>query len=120
MVNGEPALAERVLRAAAAAAREVAGVAYLRPGLAEVLRGAGGRVARRPAGVRVRPGRSAGSWEVHIELAAARGHRAVEVTRAVRAAVTGAVAEVLGSGGAVPEGAGAARVAVRVTVTDVS
>lgn len=117
-MNGEPAVAERVLRAAAAAAREVAGVAYLRPGLAEVLRGAGGRVGRRPAGVRVRPGPAAGSWEVRIELAAERGHRAVEVTRAVRAAVTGAVAEVLGT--AVPTEAGAARVAVRVTVTDVS
>ncbi|MGW3292417.1 Asp23/Gls24 family envelope stress response protein [Streptomyces xiamenensis] len=118
MVNGE--LAERVRRAAFAAARGVEGVAFLRPGLADLLRPAGSGARRGPAGVRVRPGRTAGSWEIRVELAAERGHRAVEVTRAVRAAVTGAVAEVLAPGGAGAGGAATERVAVSVTVSDIA
>nr|WP_079031942.1 hypothetical protein [Streptomyces specialis] len=52
-VRGEPEL--RVRRAAAAAARGVPGVAYLRPGITDLLRGAAAPgAARSVAGVRAR------------------------------------------------------------------
>lgn len=105
--RAEPAL---TVRRAAAAARGVPGVAFLRPGIADLLRGAAGRGARDVAGVQARrAGGVPGGWEVTVELATLRGHRALDVTRAVRDAVTEAVAGAVGDAGC--------RVRVTVTVT---
>ena len=81
-------------RTAAAAARQVSGVAFLRPRLAGRLRSAtsaastSSPLARQEsdpaAGVRVRPGTP---WKVEIQIMVRRGHCALDVTRAVRAAV---------------------------------
>ncbi|ONK14797.1 hypothetical protein [Streptomyces sp. MP131-18] len=117
-MNGRPAdLDARVREAAAAAARSVPGVAFLRPGLSGLLRGRAGRAARGAGAgaVRVRRGGAPGSWEIGVELATLRGHRALDVTRSVRSAVRRAVGE---------ETASAARpaehVTVTVTVTDIA
>ncbi|MGK5529831.1 hypothetical protein [Streptomyces sp. URMC 129] len=105
--GGHTELETLVRQTAATAARRVPGVAFLRPGLTDRLRGAGaGRASRSVAGVRAtrRPG---GGWDVTVHLATLHGHRALDVTRAVRAAVTAAVAEAVGDPGC----------PVRVTVT---
>ncbi|WP_030563076.1 Asp23/Gls24 family envelope stress response protein [Streptomyces aureocirculatus] len=70
------------------------GVAFLRPGLAELLRSSVGLGAARGgagvSGVRVRRQGTKGlDIEVHVVLN--RGHRALDVTRAVRAAVLDAL-----------------------------
>ncbi|MGK9461974.1 Asp23/Gls24 family envelope stress response protein [Streptomyces sp. G6] len=83
--TGPDALAGTVARVAA----EVPGVAFLRPGLAELIRGSAGRT---PAGVRVTRGSGTGPWEVDVQLVVRRGHRALTVARAVRDAVTAALA----------------------------
>ncbi|WP_239074867.1 Asp23/Gls24 family envelope stress response protein [Streptomyces sp. SID10853] len=77
----------------AEAALGVPGVAFLRPGLAGLLRTAG---RSGPAGVRI--GRAGGadshdSWTAEVFVVLRRGHRAVDVTRAVRAAVLRAVTD---------------------------
>lgn len=77
---------------AAAAAEGVAGVAFLKPGLAERLRSPLSRPAphtgrTRPAGVRMTADGEDGSWHVEIQVVVARQARAVDVARAVRAHV---------------------------------
>lgn len=71
----------------------VPGVAFLRPGLADLLRTpAAARLSRGPAappGLRVT--RRAEEWSVEIKLVLRRGHRALDVTRAVRAAAESAL-----------------------------
>ncbi|MFI7101308.1 hypothetical protein ACIBK8_18275 [Streptomyces sp. NPDC050161] len=110
-----------VLHAAADAARETPGVAFLRPGLGDLLRGAvprgpgGGPVAdTRMAGVRAERRDHPERWHLRIHLAVRTGHRAVDVTRAVRARTETAVREALADGGQGPE------VSVTVTVTDIT
>lgn len=83
---------------AATAARQVPGVAFLRPSLAGRLRSA--TFAKTPhtvrqqgdptSGVRVRPGTP---WTVEIQIMVRRGHRALDVSRAVQTAVTHSFAE---------------------------
>lgn len=112
----------RVLAAAADATQRTPGVAYLRPGFGDLVRGAAARVrsraaqpgtAGRIAGVRAQRVDRPPGWDLRIHLAVARGHRALDVTRAVRAAVTTAVRELTTD--AVPE----PRVNVSITVTDI-
>ncbi|MFD7663975.1 hypothetical protein [Streptomyces sp. NPDC059788] len=142
-----------VLRAAAEAARATPGVAFLRPGLGELLRGTvawrplrtggagespgaaeaadetvrpeqgrpgprgaepGGRQGR-VAGVRAERGPEPGAWCIRVHLAVRRGHRALDVARAVRPRVAAAVQEALGAAGEA-----APAVAVTVTVTDIT
>ncbi|MCF6524096.1 Asp23/Gls24 family envelope stress response protein [Streptomyces sp. JJ36] len=115
------ALRDRLAEAAAEAAAGATGVAFLRAGLADVVRGTGLPARRRPAGdagsaprsagVRVRPGLG-GGWQVEVQLAVRRGHRALDVTRAVREAVTAAVRREAG-----PD---TGPVAVTLTVTDLA
>lgn len=89
---------EERARAAADAARRVPGVAFLKPGLAGRLRASAARVGRGAtrlhadpaAGVRVRPG---SPWAVEVHLVLRHGHRALDVTRAVRAAVADSFGE---------------------------
>ncbi|MFJ4694279.1 hypothetical protein [Streptomyces sp. NPDC088766] len=71
---------------------DVAGVAFLRPGLADRLRSALSRPAPRSgrtpsAGVRMTREDGAGSWHVEIEVVVLRQARPVDVARAVRARV---------------------------------
>ncbi|MFI1093824.1 Asp23/Gls24 family envelope stress response protein [Streptomyces sp. NPDC020917] len=81
--------------AAARAALEVPGVAFLRPGIADALRGAGrSREVRAgggpPAGVGVNRKGRGGSWEIHVQVVVRRDRRALDVARAVETAVTAA------------------------------
>ncbi|MBW1602912.1 hypothetical protein JJV70_12490 [Streptomyces sp. JJ66] len=94
----------RLTEAAAHAAEATPGVALLRPDLTGVLRGAADR------GARVRRTRTVDGWRMHadLRLAVQHGHRAVDVTRAARAAVASALAA------AHP---GPAEITVTVTVT---
>lgn len=127
-----------VVRAAAEAARNTPGVAFLRPGLGDLLRGTvTGRSPRGPAndtrttGVRAERQDHPERWRLRVHLAVRSGHRALDVTRAVRAAVEAAVRAVLrdaeppGAGGApVTAGGGGpgpeVAVTVTVTVTDIT
>ncbi|WP_257138835.1 Asp23/Gls24 family envelope stress response protein [Streptomyces sp. rh34] len=76
------------------------GVAFLRPGVADPLRT---RIAERTSrrapltgngtpGVRVGGG-GGGGWRIDIRFVLCRGHRALDVTRAVQAAVVAALPE---------------------------
>ncbi|WP_050502524.1 hypothetical protein [Streptomyces monomycini] len=155
VMSGDAQLHAAVLRAAAGAAKDTPGVAFLRPGLGELLRGTVARTAGTGSGSRSAPGpdsrsasgsgsRSApgtgsgggssppgrggrvsgvradhgpgpGPWRIRVHLAVRRGHRALDVVRAVRPRVTAAVQEALRTAGeAAPE------VAVTVTVTDIT
>ncbi|MFE0207970.1 Asp23/Gls24 family envelope stress response protein [Streptomyces sp. NPDC058985] len=92
--TGRDALAAAVARVTA----EVPGVAFLRPGLADLVRGSARTgppraAGRAPAGVRVTRASGAGPWEVDVQIVVRRGHRALTVARAVRDAVTAALAE---------------------------
>ncbi|WP_030677266.1 hypothetical protein [Streptomyces sp. NRRL B-1347] len=86
----------RLVEAVAEAVGEVPGVAFLRPGLAERLRAAATatrRVNSAPtastSGIRIPPGsRDGGRLSVEVFVVVHRGHRAVDVTRAVREAAT--------------------------------
>lgn len=112
--------ADRVTRAAARAAEQTPGVAFLQPRLAGLVRGSAwpylGRAAARDArtgGVRAqRRGASGADWRLELHLAVREGHRALDVTRAVRSAVTEAVRTELA--------ADAGRVSVAVTVVDIA
>ncbi|MEW2071445.1 Asp23/Gls24 family envelope stress response protein [Streptomyces sp. NPDC007346] len=107
-------LRDRLAEAAAGAARDVPGVAFLRPGVVDLLRtrfaGGASRLVMEPGaraqGVRVSRDEATGAWHIDIRLVLHRGHRALDVTRAVRAATLAAVH-------AEPS------VSVRVTVTGV-
>ncbi|MFI2236332.1 Asp23/Gls24 family envelope stress response protein [Streptomyces chrestomyceticus] len=142
VMSGDAQLHAAVLRAAAGAAKDTPGVAFLRPGLGELLRGTvarttgtGSGAASRPRsasrsgagspapavrggrvpGVRADRGPGSGAWRIRVHLAVRRGHRALDVVRAVRPRVTAAVQEAARTAGeAAPE------VAVTVTVTDIT
>ncbi|WP_196942927.1 Asp23/Gls24 family envelope stress response protein [Streptomyces sclerotialus] len=109
-------------RTAAEAARNTSGVAFLRPGLGDLVRGAVPLLAPaegpRVAGVRAEPGDAPGLWRLRVHLAVRRGHRALDVTRAVRAEVTAAVERAFAPEG--PEHHGVASFTVTVTVTDLA
>lgn len=114
----------RLAQEAAAAARGTDGVAFLRPGLGDVVRGAA-RLAPPTGGVRVRYEADRAHWRIGIQLVAAQDHRAVDVTRAVRAAVESAASAVLAQAAAGPEGTapaaeGGCHVSVSVTITGVA
>ncbi|MET8687298.1 Asp23/Gls24 family envelope stress response protein [Streptomyces sp. NPDC004732] len=69
------------------------GVAFLRPGLADLLRAAnlltkGAAPSPRSSAVRITRGKGAAGWHTEVYVVLSRGHRAVDVTREVRAAVT--------------------------------
>ncbi|MFI0977312.1 Asp23/Gls24 family envelope stress response protein [Streptomyces sp. NPDC021093] len=91
---------ERLARAVAEAAVRVPGVAFLRPRLSDLIRGAAavdrlrGKPAgdRAPAGVRARRDPDTARWQVEVQLTVRHGHRAVDVAREVRAAGERAVA----------------------------
>ncbi|WP_108987728.1 hypothetical protein [Streptomyces coelicoflavus] len=90
--TGRDAVAGTVARVAAG----VPGVAFLRPGLADLFRSSARTASRAaagdtPAGVRVSRASEAGPWEVDVQIVVHRGHRAVAVARAVRDAVTAAL-----------------------------
>ncbi|MGW0904890.1 hypothetical protein [Streptomyces sp. NPDC002853] len=82
-----------------------AGVAFLRPGLADLLRSSA--VLRRglpstpagSAGVQVRREKDGGGWSVEVYVVLHRGRRTLDVTRAVRAAAAEAVGLVTGDPG---------------------
>ncbi|MFJ4970141.1 Asp23/Gls24 family envelope stress response protein [Streptomyces sp. NPDC088755] len=107
-------LRDRLAEAAAGAARSVPGVAFLRPGVVDLLRTrVADRAPRRTTGpgaraqgVRVSRDEATGVWHIDVRLVLHRGHRALDVTRAVHAATLAAVH-------AEPS------VSVRVTVTGV-
>ncbi|MER7394980.1 hypothetical protein ABT381_05645 [Streptomyces sp. NPDC000151] len=122
-----PGRTERELRAllqrtAAEAARATSGVAYLRPGLGDLVRGAVPLLAPtngpRVTGVRAEPGDAPGLWRLRIHLAVRRGHRALDVVRAVRTDVTAAVQRAFAPEG--PDQHGIATLTVTVTVTDLA
>ncbi|MBO1337957.1 hypothetical protein [Streptomyces sp. VRA16 Mangrove soil] len=75
----------------AAVVEEVAGVVFLRPGLADRLRSTltrpGGAGRDRRAGVRVDQPADGGPWRVEIHVVVDRRARAVDVARAVRTRV---------------------------------
>lgn len=91
---------DRLASVAADATLGVPGVAFLRPGLTQLL-----RAAARSAGVRRGHAGTDGAasgvgvaldtgpdrWTIDVYIVASRGHRAVDVTRAVRTAVEEAV-----------------------------
>ncbi|WP_051830854.1 hypothetical protein [Streptomyces violens] len=110
-------------RTAAEAARATSGVAYLRPGLGDLVRGAVPLLAPadgqpRVTGVRAEPGDAPGLWRLRIHLAVRRGHRALDVVREVRTEVKSAVQRALPP--ADLEQHGVATLTVTVTVTDLA
>lgn len=122
----------RVVQAAAEAAAGTAGVAFLRPGFADLVRGTatgtgtgtgagagtatGTRTGARAPGVRARYVHSPEGWHLQLHLAVLRGHQAVGVTRAVRTAVEAAVRHAAPG----PGRDTALSVTVAVTVTDIT
>ncbi|PVC83922.1 hypothetical protein DBP19_32975 [Streptomyces sp. CS090A] len=113
MAADTPRLRDRLAEAAAGAAQDFPGVAFLRPGVVDLLRT---RVAdraprlagpgARAQGVRVSRDEATGAWHIDIRLVLHRGHRALDVTRAVQTATLAAVRD-------------EPSVSVRVTVTGV-
>ncbi|MGW6061490.1 Asp23/Gls24 family envelope stress response protein [Streptomyces sp. NPDC055189] len=81
---------------------DVPGVAFLRPGLADLLRSSA--LLRRglpgtpagSAGVQVRRRKEAGGWGVEVHVVLRRGRRALDVTREVRSAAARAVERAAG------------------------
>ncbi|CAM5695380.1 Asp23/Gls24 family envelope stress response protein OS=Streptomyces alboniger OX=132473 GN=CP975_01295 PE=3 SV=1 [Streptomyces alboniger] len=82
------------------------GVAFLRPGLARLVRASKAMARVRPgsgasggpsyaSGVRMT--REDGSWHAEVHVVLRRGHRAVDVTRAVRASAADAVRRATGT-----------------------
>ncbi|UED83851.1 Asp23/Gls24 family envelope stress response protein [Streptomyces profundus] len=83
----------RLREVVASAVRRVPGVAFPASGIGGLLRGGQRPVGGRSSGgVRVTalPG---GGFGIRVAVAVRRGHRALEVTRAVRRAVTAAVGD---------------------------
>jgi hypothetical protein len=101
-------VAARLTETAAETARRTPGVAFLRPGFAELVHRSGAR----SGGVRVRWRSDPARWEVELHFAVAAGHRALDVTHAVRTAVTAAATATLP--GPVPA------VSVTTTVTELA
>jgi hypothetical protein len=83
--------------ALATAVRDVPGVAFLKPGIARVLRSALPRSDRTgasepPAGLRIsRPG-GTGPWVIEVQIVTRTGTRALDITRATRRAVEACLA----------------------------
>ncbi|AKA01406.1 hypothetical protein SAZ_01940 [Streptomyces noursei ZPM] len=104
---------EDLAAAIADAVLQVPGVAFLKPGLAARLQAAmpwpgRSRTAGQAGAVRITPPDAAGGvMHVTVEVVARLGHRALDVTRAVRTAAETAATE-----------ARAAPVSVRVTITN--
>ncbi|MFK4065175.1 Asp23/Gls24 family envelope stress response protein [Streptomyces sp. NPDC029674] len=71
------------------------GVACLRPGIADLLR-VSTSLTRRSSAVRVTRDKGAAAWHAEIHVVLRRGHRSVDVTREVRAAVTEALLRLTG------------------------
>lgn len=91
---------DRLAPAAVGAVERVSGVAFPRPGIADPVRASCASRDRRRSGVRVRPGAD-DSWHSRgPALRPTRTHRTLDVTRAVREAVLGVVAEAARSGSA--------------------
>ncbi|MFD6920311.1 Asp23/Gls24 family envelope stress response protein [Streptomyces sp. NPDC059944] len=90
---------------------DVPGVAFLKPGLGDLLRsrtGAGaGRAGRQPAGIRVTRGDGSEPWEVDVRIVVRKERRGVDVARATRQALEESLATLLPDSNA----------SVRVTVT---
>ncbi|MFJ2769139.1 Asp23/Gls24 family envelope stress response protein [Streptomyces sp. NPDC087300] len=99
------AVTDAVTEAVRDAVLRTPGVAFLKPGLAELLRPSPLLPTGRTAGVRVRRDKNTGNWQAEVQVVVARGHRALDVTREIRAAVAAAAPR---------EAAG---IAVTVTVT---
>ncbi|MCF3960545.1 Asp23/Gls24 family envelope stress response protein [Streptomyces fuscigenes] len=99
MVNaaGRRELAGNLTRAIADAVVAIDGVAFLRPGFADVVRGVGRRSTHPVSGVRVAYEAESEQWRITVQLVTGQGHRALDVTRAVRAAATSAATKVLSS-----------------------
>lgn len=95
--TGAVAMKDRLARAAGDAVEQVPGVAFLRPGLADLVRASYASRDRRKSGVRVRPGEGPDAWRIEVQFVARRTHRTLDVTRAVREAVLG-IAEAGDSG----------------------
>ncbi|MEV0253095.1 hypothetical protein AB0H82_02300 [Streptomyces sp. NPDC050732] len=72
-----------------------AGVAFLRPGIAELLR-VTTPLTRRSSAVRVTRDKGAAAWHAEIHVVLRRGYRSVDVTREVRAAVAGTLLRMTG------------------------
>ncbi|MFD8062375.1 Asp23/Gls24 family envelope stress response protein [Streptomyces cyaneofuscatus] len=114
MAADTPRVRDRLAEAAARAAQDVPGVAFLRPGVVDLLRtrvaDRAPRLAAGPGaraqGVRVSRDDATGAWHIDIRLVLHRGHRALDVTRAVQTATLAAVRD-------------EPSVSVRVTVTGV-
>ncbi|MER6440652.1 hypothetical protein ABT275_30365 [Streptomyces sp. NPDC001185] len=107
---GPAVLTEEVAKAV----REVAGVAFLRPGVTQSLRNVVTPVGRpagtRPTGVRITGGRDlADPWNVEVRIVARRDSRALDVARATRTAVEACLASAL------PRDSAPARISVTVT-----
>ncbi|MER5963544.1 hypothetical protein [Streptomyces sp. NPDC002057] len=106
------ALADDIARTA----RNVPGVAFLRPGLSGLLRDGLPFASRATAaslssaGVRLRGGDGTSPLQVEVRLVALRSNRAVDVARAARSAVEVRLAALLPA-----QTVGAARVSVTVT-----
>ncbi|MFD7791235.1 MULTISPECIES: Asp23/Gls24 family envelope stress response protein [unclassified Streptomyces] len=90
---------------------EVSGVAFLKPGLGDLLRsraGAGaGRSGGHTAGIRVTRRDESEPWEVDVRIVARKERRTVDVARATRQALEESLATLL------PD----SKASVRVTVT---
>lgn len=87
---------ERTHTAISEAVLGVRGVAFLKPALGDLLRTAAtsrtklrppAAPPRRAAGIRVTPTRQEGGPAVEVHVVLLRGHRALDVTRAIRATV---------------------------------
>ncbi|MEW2162785.1 Asp23/Gls24 family envelope stress response protein [Streptomyces sp. NPDC007084] len=90
---------------------DVPGVAFLKPGLTDLLRSRTGAEPARPgartAGIRVTRREESEPWEVDVRIVARKERRSVDVARATRQAVEESLAVLL------PDG----KASVRVTVT---
>ncbi|MFD4832323.1 Asp23/Gls24 family envelope stress response protein [Streptomyces uncialis] len=93
------------------AVRPLPGVAYLRPALTDLLRGAVARPVG-SAGVRAVPAPDGRGWRIDVKLTTLRGHRAVDVSRAVRDVARAAALTLL-------EPDGTPDIEITVTVTGV-
>ncbi|AEW92400.1 MULTISPECIES: hypothetical protein [Streptomycetaceae] len=113
-MTGRPAVRAALTATAADTARRVPGVAFLRPAFTGLLRrpaATGDRAAVRAERLTATPP----DWRLHVHLAVAHGHRALDVARDVRATVTHAAGTALAEAGQ-PD----ATVRVTVTVTNIT
>ncbi|BBA99304.1 hypothetical protein RVR_5861 [Actinacidiphila reveromycinica] len=90
------AAGEALAAQVAAAVRQVPGVAFLKPSLHGLLRASIrsvplGSPGRPTEGVRLVRGPGPEPWAVSIHVVASRGHRALDVARAIREAATTAL-----------------------------